>query len=580
MGNNPVRMLETVSPERLQEASENASYLTLYGQIFQQFDDYMKDKTPAAQIGPPNGLKWAQPVAYFSTEYGLHESLPIYSGGLGTLSGDHLKTASDLNIPLVGVGLLYKNGFFRQVIDKNGDQIAEYPENDFSSMPVQIVQDDRGDAVQISLDLPGTDALCQHLGGPGRTRLPLPSGHRRPAQHPPGPEDHGAPLLRRTADADRAGDPPRDGGRPAPQEAGDPPPRLPHQRGALGLSALRADRLPDDGGGALLRRGERGRPRKHRLYDPHAGGGGKRTVQQGADRILLRQFREVDGDLLVPVLGAGAQGERRREALLHDDPGPQDGPQEQRRQPPARAGLPADVAGRLEGIRRNGHPDRPRHQRRPCPLLHRPPDEGAARHLSRHGLGPPHQRSRTVEARPGHPRHGPLADALRDAAEDDRFPARRSRPQLDEVRLLQDLAGGALRQDQPGGPDDRLRPALRPLQAGGHDPLRPGPPGPDPEPPHPAGPPHLCRQVPSQRRDGKGSDQKGDRRLQGGAVPGEDLLRRGVRHPDRPPPRPGGGRLAEQPPPPPGGERHQRREGGHQRRPEPEHLRRLVGRGV
>ncbi|MDA8125442.1 MAG: alpha-glucan family phosphorylase [Deltaproteobacteria bacterium] len=155
MGNNPVRMLETVSPERLQEASQNANYLTLYGQIFQQFDDYMKDKTPAEQIGPANGLKWAQPVAYFSTEYGLHETLPIYSGGLGTLSGDHLKTASDLNVPLIGLGLLYKNGFFKQVIDKNGIQIAEYPENDFSSMPVQIVRDDRGEAVQISLDLPG-----------------------------------------------------------------------------------------------------------------------------------------------------------------------------------------------------------------------------------------------------------------------------------------------------------------------------------------------------------------------------------------------------------------------------------------
>ena len=155
MGNNPVRMLETVSRERFQEASGNASYLNLYGQIFRQFDDYMGDRTPCPRIGPLNGLKWPSPVAYFSTEYGLHECLPIYSGGLGTLSGDHLKTASDMNVPLVGIGLLYKHGFFKQVIDRNGNQTEEYPENDFSSMPVQIVQDDRGDAVQISLDLPG-----------------------------------------------------------------------------------------------------------------------------------------------------------------------------------------------------------------------------------------------------------------------------------------------------------------------------------------------------------------------------------------------------------------------------------------
>ncbi len=282
MGNNPVRMLETVSAERLMEASENASYMSLYGQIFQQFDDYMGDKTTSAQIGPLDGIKWAQPVAYFSTEYGLHESLPIYSGGLGTLSGDHLKTASDLNIPLVGIGLLYKNGFFKQVIDKNGVQMAEYPENDFSSMPVQIVQDDRGDAVQISLDLPGTDPLRQHLGGPRGARLAVPPGHRRPAEHPAGPEDHGTALLRRTADEDRAGDPPRDGGDSRPETAGDPPPGLPHQRGALGLSPVRADRRADDRRGALLRRGERGRPRKHGLHDPYAGGGGKRAVQQGA----------------------------------------------------------------------------------------------------------------------------------------------------------------------------------------------------------------------------------------------------------------------------------------------------------
>lgn len=155
MGNNPVRMLETISRGRLLEASENASYLILYKEIFQQFDSYMEDRTPSAQIGPLNGLKWPQPVAYFSTEYGLHECLPIYSGGLGTLSGDHLKTASDLNIPLAGVGLLYKNGFFRQIIDKTGTQIEEYPVSDFTSMPVRTVQDERGNAVQISIELPG-----------------------------------------------------------------------------------------------------------------------------------------------------------------------------------------------------------------------------------------------------------------------------------------------------------------------------------------------------------------------------------------------------------------------------------------
>lgn len=155
MGNNPVRMLETVSAERLIEAKNNAIYISLYESVMKQFDDYMADKTLCRRLSVSPEIKWSSPVAYFSTEYGLHESLPIYSGGLGVLSGDHIKTASDLNIPLVGVGLLYRSGYFKQVIDKNGVQIAEYPECDFSNMPLQIVQDEKGDEVQISLELPG-----------------------------------------------------------------------------------------------------------------------------------------------------------------------------------------------------------------------------------------------------------------------------------------------------------------------------------------------------------------------------------------------------------------------------------------
>jgi phosphorylase/glycogen(starch) synthase len=155
MENNPVKMLETVAPEWVLDASKNVAYTGLYAHILQQFDDYMSDKTCSERLQKSNEIRWSSPVAYFSTEYGLHESIPIYSGGLGVLSGDHLKTASDLNIPLVGVGLLYKDGFFRQVIDKNGIQIAEYVDNDFSTMPIQIVQDDRGNEVQISLELPG-----------------------------------------------------------------------------------------------------------------------------------------------------------------------------------------------------------------------------------------------------------------------------------------------------------------------------------------------------------------------------------------------------------------------------------------
>ncbi|MDR2727157.1 MAG: alpha-glucan family phosphorylase, partial [Deltaproteobacteria bacterium] len=98
---------------------------------------------------------------YFSTEYGLHESLPIYSGGLGVLSGDHLKSASDLNIPLVAVGLLYRNGYFRQQIDKDARQIPIYPENNFAELPIQRVQEAGGSPIYMQIELPGRQLFFQ-----------------------------------------------------------------------------------------------------------------------------------------------------------------------------------------------------------------------------------------------------------------------------------------------------------------------------------------------------------------------------------------------------------------------------------
>lgn len=155
IGNNPVKMLETVGSNRLIASATNTAYVNLYTRVMKQFDDYMDNKSAAQRLGKSAEIRWSSPVAYFSAEYGLHESLPIYSGGLGVLAGDHLKTASDLNVPLIGIGLLYKYGFFRQIIDKNGVQITQYVENDFSNMPIKIVQDDRGNEVQISVELPG-----------------------------------------------------------------------------------------------------------------------------------------------------------------------------------------------------------------------------------------------------------------------------------------------------------------------------------------------------------------------------------------------------------------------------------------
>ncbi len=152
---NPMKLLDQVAAERLSELAGSEAYLRSYHAVLAEFDAYMKSETPHPALEKTDAISWSHPIAYFSTEFGIHESLPIYSGGLGILSGDHLKSASDLNIPLVGVGLYYKYGYFRQRIDGDGRQVAEYPENDFSSLPPRQLRDENGVPVTISVDLPG-----------------------------------------------------------------------------------------------------------------------------------------------------------------------------------------------------------------------------------------------------------------------------------------------------------------------------------------------------------------------------------------------------------------------------------------
>lgn len=109
---NPVKFLKRVSQERIEMASKDDKFVKEYNKVVKNFDDYMTSKDTWYNKKYPENKN--DLIAYFSAEYGLDETIPIYSGGLGILSGDHLKSASDLGIPLVGVGLLYKNGYFDQ----------------------------------------------------------------------------------------------------------------------------------------------------------------------------------------------------------------------------------------------------------------------------------------------------------------------------------------------------------------------------------------------------------------------------------------------------------------------------------
>ena len=121
---NPVKFLKLVSQEKLNDILRDNSFLKQYDELVENFNNYMNSKNTWFSKKYPNNKK--DLIAYFSAEYGLDEIVQIYSGGLGILSGDHLKSASDLGIPLVAVGLLYKNGYFHQKINAYGVQETEY----------------------------------------------------------------------------------------------------------------------------------------------------------------------------------------------------------------------------------------------------------------------------------------------------------------------------------------------------------------------------------------------------------------------------------------------------------------------
>ncbi|MHB0871045.1 MAG: alpha-glucan family phosphorylase [Chloroflexota bacterium] len=158
-GHNPVRMLGTLRQEALQSAANDDSFLSHLGRVVEQFDEYMNSRKTwfRRSFGRDVDLS----VAYFSMEFGISESLPNYSGGLGVLAGDHLKSASDLGIPLVGVGLLYQEGYFRQYLNADGWQGEMYPDNDFFTMPLYIERRGDGTPVVIQVDFPGRVVRAQ-----------------------------------------------------------------------------------------------------------------------------------------------------------------------------------------------------------------------------------------------------------------------------------------------------------------------------------------------------------------------------------------------------------------------------------
>ncbi|MFC8914496.1 alpha-glucan family phosphorylase [Streptomyces sp. NPDC057116] len=168
-GGDPVRLLGSVSAARLAELARDRRFLRRLAAAADDLDDYLR------------GRRWYQSqnsdlpaaVAYFSPEFGVTAALPQYSGGLGILAGDHLKAASDLGVPLIGVGLLYRHGYFRQSLSRDGWQQEHYPLLDPNEMPVSLLRQPGGTPVRVSLALPAGRCLHAHVWVAQVGRVPL-----------------------------------------------------------------------------------------------------------------------------------------------------------------------------------------------------------------------------------------------------------------------------------------------------------------------------------------------------------------------------------------------------------------------
>ncbi len=142
---NPIALLDKLSLQRMQELEKDVEFLTRMDAVYASFNEYMAEKPEPTM----------PTIAYFSMEYGLHSSLKIYSGGLGILAGDYLKEASDRNVPMVAVGLLYRYGYFTQRLSSQGAQEATYEAQNFSKLPITPYRDSDGNWVKITVGYPG-----------------------------------------------------------------------------------------------------------------------------------------------------------------------------------------------------------------------------------------------------------------------------------------------------------------------------------------------------------------------------------------------------------------------------------------
>ncbi|MHB8743666.1 MAG: alpha-glucan family phosphorylase [Sulfuricaulis sp.] len=158
-GHNPKVFLRRISQKRLNEAAGDRVLMEDYNRVLSGYDTYHQERAQAdivQHLDPKEDL-----VAYFCAEFGFHESVQIYSGGLGILAGDHCKAASDLNVPFIAVGMLYRQGYFTQTIDAHGNQVAHYSPTNFADLPISPAMNADGEEVHVHVDLPGRRVMLK-----------------------------------------------------------------------------------------------------------------------------------------------------------------------------------------------------------------------------------------------------------------------------------------------------------------------------------------------------------------------------------------------------------------------------------
>ena len=155
---NPIAMLGRVSQARLKELAQDNGFVSNVERVYNKLHTYLQEEKWYQELNLPQDMQ----IAYFSMEFGLAEALPVYSGGLGVLAGDHLKSASDMGIPLIGIGLLYRQGYFRQRLNADGWQMEEYPENDWYNMSVTLEMQENGEPHLITVIM-GDQTVYAHI---------------------------------------------------------------------------------------------------------------------------------------------------------------------------------------------------------------------------------------------------------------------------------------------------------------------------------------------------------------------------------------------------------------------------------